>query len=206
MRLLGHDHLAVRDLVTEALVEQCIPNDCSMQGDGARIHIITGPNSSGKSSYVRAVCNSAMPVSVTHMASTRLRPRCSWRTWEALSPHTTRSWASLTALLPAPSRRAPLATAGAARLQPTWHRWRSCCATPRVCGHAACCTNIGCTSHSHRADAVCFGRVWQGHAGCRWRWDSGWEPCALGGCGGRLPQSARVHPFSRACCTGRHAT
>lgn len=46
----------MRDLITEALVEQYIPNDCVMEGTTDRVHIITGPNSSGKSSYVRAVC------------------------------------------------------------------------------------------------------------------------------------------------------
>lgn len=56
----------MRDLVTEARVEQCIPNDCDMEGDRARIHLITGPNSSGKSSYVRAVCSCGAQTTCMH--------------------------------------------------------------------------------------------------------------------------------------------
>ena len=78
----------VRDLITEALVEQCIPNDCVMYGDRARIHLITGPNSSGKSSYMRAVCCPGAIIAVQGSRcfhDTRWRQWCTWHTWGALS-------------------------------------------------------------------------------------------------------------------------
>ncbi len=37
------------------LVDTCIPNDTSMPADAGRVHVITGPNASGKSCYTKQV-------------------------------------------------------------------------------------------------------------------------------------------------------
>ncbi len=46
---------AGRHPLAELVVDTFIPNDTLMQHDQARVHVITGPNASGKSCYTKQV-------------------------------------------------------------------------------------------------------------------------------------------------------
>lgn len=46
-----------RHMLAEHIVEDIfVPNDTTMGASSGRIHVITGPNVSGKSCYMRQVC------------------------------------------------------------------------------------------------------------------------------------------------------
>jgi hypothetical protein len=67
--------LAGRHPLAEVVVDTFIPNDTLMQAEQARVHVITGPNASGKSCYTKQVNDRlSIPAHLrllcTHSAST----------------------------------------------------------------------------------------------------------------------------------------
>ena len=53
LKVCGGRHPVLEKVVTEGGGENFVPNDCEIGGEESRIHIITGPNMAGKSTYLR---------------------------------------------------------------------------------------------------------------------------------------------------------
>ena len=61
-----------RHPLQEMSVNQFIANDTKIGGDAARLHLLTGPNSSGKSVYLKQVCKHVFTSKNLHLSITRL--------------------------------------------------------------------------------------------------------------------------------------
>jgi DNA mismatch repair protein MutS len=76
----GGRHPVVEQVLKEG---EFVPNDCTFEGERDTIHVITGPNMAGKSTYMRQIASWQS----LHRQGPLFRPgRSSWGSWTGSSP------------------------------------------------------------------------------------------------------------------------